>query len=312
MLTFSRTSIVETEPVDLESLAQEVASICQTTVGPEIDIRITNNDDSPIVMGDTTSLTQALLNLCINASDAMASKGEITIEIAQAEYDDPALSSHPDADSDDDYCRITVTDTGVGIDESIMERIFDPFFTTKPPGEGTGLGLSMVYNIARQHGGFLDVSSTPGEGASFHMYLTRARKSLLPPEPEERLPRGTGRIIVVDDEEIARTTIQGMLSEIGYSVSTATSGPEAIEMFTSTKEPFDLLVLDMVMPQMDGAETLRRIRDINDNVKVVVISGFMDSACISGLSGLEVSSFLRKPFTFMSLARAVHDSLKGK
>ena len=311
LLTFSRTSIIETEPVDLESLARKVASIGQSTFGSEIDIRITNKDDSPIVMGDTTSLTQALLNLCINASDAMASKGVITIEIAQVEYDDPAFSRHPHADGDEDYCRITVTDTGVGIDESIMERIFDPFFTTKPPGEGTGLGLSMVYNIARQHGGFLDVSSTPGEGASFHMYLTRARKSLLPPEPEERLPRGTGTILVVDDEEIARTTIQGMLSELGYRVSTATSGPEAIEIFTATDGAFDLLVLDMLMPEMSGSETLGRIREKNDNVKVVVTSGFMDSAGISGLAGLEVSSFLRKPFTFMALARAVHDTLKG-
>ncbi len=311
LLTFSRTSIIETEPVDLESLAREVASICQTTVGPGIEIQIANVDDSPIVMGDTTSLTQALLNLCINASDAMDSKGVITIKIAEVEYDDSTLSDHPDANNEDDYCRITVSDTGTGIDESIMEKIFDPFFTTKPPGEGTGLGLSMVYNIARQHGGFLDVSSPPGEGASFHLYLTRARKSLLPPEPEERLPRGTGTILVVDDEEIARSTIQGMLSELGYRVSTAMSGPEAIEMFTTTKGVYDLLVLDMMMPNMDGAETLRRIREINNDVKAVIISGFIDSAGISGLSDLEVSSFLRKPFTFLALARAVHDSMKG-
>jgi len=307
LLTFSRKTVIEAEPVDLNALARDVAAICSNTFGPGVVIRIDGTPEPLLVEGDSTSLTQALLNLCINGRDAIRGEGTLTIRVAQADPDDEALARHPAADTTEEYCMIQVSDTGTGIEEHLLSKIFDPFFTTKPPGEGTGLGLSMVYNIARQHGGFVDVQSTPGAGSSFSMFLTRARVSLLPPEPDEAdLPKGNGRILLVDDDKIVRATVQGMLSELGYEVVTAPDGVEGMRLFSAASPPFDLVLLDMVMPHIDGTETLRRIRKLDTRVKVIITSGYVDVGSTAGLSELGYSDFLNKPFTFAILARMVH------
>jgi len=192
----------------------------------------------------------------------------------------------------------------------VLDKIFDPFFTTKPPGEGTGLGLSMVYNIARQHGGFVTVRSEIGKGSLFEMFLTRARTSLLPPEPEDpRLPRGSGRVLVVDDDEMLRTTIQGMLSELGYEVVCCPDGASALVAVDEPGSLFDLVLLDVVMPEMDGVKTLEIMRARGVRVPVVITSGYMDGDSAAKLESQGVAGYLRKPFTFMSLAQAVHTTL---
>lgn len=310
LLTFSRKSVIEAEPLDLGRLASDVATICTNTFGSEISVKIVSPPIPVIVEGDRTSLTQALLNLCINARDSISGAGEITIDLGDVDLQDEEVFRHPSADNDEDYCRISVSDNGHGIDDETLGKIFDPFFTTKPPGEGTGLGLSMVYNIARQHGGFVAVKSSPGRGSTFTIYLTRGRVSLLPPETQgSDLPRGNERIMVVDDDRAVRSTLQGMLSELGYRVKIASNGQQATEIFSSANNQVDLIILDMMMPQVDGAETLRRIRALDKEVKVIITSGFVDVNQTSGLTELGFSDFLSKPFTFQTLARMVRSTL---
>jgi PAS domain S-box-containing protein len=311
LLTFSRTSNIETAPLDLNALVRDVANICRNTFGGGVDIAIAGTDAPLVVRGDATSLTQALLNLCINARDAMSSRGTLTIRVREVDPFDAALERHPSADPEEEYCCIEVEDTGVGMDEAVLEKIFDPFFTTKPPGEGTGLGLSMVYNIARQHGGFVAATSELGRGSRFEMFLTRARTSLLPPEPEDpRMPRGTGRVLVVDDDEMLRSTIRGMLSELGYEVVCCSDGLSALERMGAPDARFDVVLLDVVMPEMDGVRTLELMRERGVRVPVVITSGYMDGASAASLDRHGVAGYLRKPFTFMSLAQTVHATLR--
>lgn len=310
LLTFSRTSIVETAPLDLNTLARDVANICRNTFGAGVELSVVEADAPLIVRGDATSLTQALLNLCINARDAMSSRGALTIRVRDVEPAEVSLERQPSVEYDEDYCCIEVEDDGIGMDEAVLEKIFDPFFTTKPPGEGTGLGLSMVYNIARQHGGFVTVKSEVGRGSLFKMFLTRARASLLPAEPEDpHLPRGKGRVLVVDDDEMLRTTIHDMLSELGYEVTCCPDGATALARLAEPEARFDLVLLDVVMPEMDGVRTLELMRERGVRVPVVITSGYMDGTSAVSLDRHGVAGYLRKPFTFLSLAQTVRATL---
>ena len=310
LLTFSRKEVIEAEPLDLNELAMDVKTICSNTFGGSVRVEVVQPRSPVHVEGDRTSLTQAILNLCINGKDAIEGEGEISIEVAEVDPDDPVFVSHPAADQEEDYCKVTVRDSGLGMEAETLDKIFDPFFTTKPPGEGTGLGLSMVYNIARQHGGFVDVESAPGAGSAFSIYLTRGRVSLLPPEDQPSgLPKGTERILVVDDDRSVRSTLKSMLSELGYRVASASEGGEALEIFQREGGQFDLVILDMMMPQVDGTETLRRLRKLDSGVKVIITSGYVDAEQTIGLQELGFSNFLSKPFNFETLAKMVRDTL---
>jgi len=310
LLTFSRSKSIETTPIDLDALIEDVAGICRNTFGPNVAVVIEPARTTAIVEGDEMALTQALLNLCINASDAMQGSGQITIRIEAIGPEVVLVRRFPDVDPGQLYWCIEVEDNGVGIEPEMLDWIFDPFFTTKPPGEGTGLGLSMVYNIARQHGGFVDVSSTPGRGSVFKLFLTQARASLIPEaDSDELLPTGTGTVLVVDDDEIVRSTIAGMLVELGYEVVTAPSGRDAIRRVEARPDTIDLILLDMVMPYMDGAETLKQIRRRDAHVPVIITSGFWSEARAAEIADLAVSDFLRKPFSFRKLAIKVKDAI---
>jgi two-component system, cell cycle sensor histidine kinase and response regulator CckA len=311
LLTFSRTAVIETQPLDLNSLASDVAAICRNTFGGAVTIEVVGTPRPLVARGDPTSLTQALLNLSINARDAMPRGGRLSIRVREVGAEEMSAKRHPSVDAGEAYCCIEVADTGVGMDDGVLEKIFDPFFTTKPPGEGTGLGLSMVYNIARQHGGFVEVQSTIGEGSCFQMFLTRARTSLLPAEPEEpRMPRGTGRVLVVDDEEMLRATVKGMLVELGYDVVCAPDGTSALAALDAEGDRFDLVLLDIVMPVMDGVRTLELMRLRGIGVPVVISSGFMNGASAASLDRHDVAGYLRKPFTIAALARVVDAALR--
>ena len=247
--TFSDTQTIETAPVNLDTLTRDVATICRNTFGRGVSIRVESDDESLVVMGDATSLSQALLNLCINARDAMNGMGALTISVALVDTESSSLASHPEADPGEEYCLISVRDSGVGMSEKTMNKVFDPFFTTKPPGEGTGLGLSMVYTVAKQHGGFLDVTSQVGEGSCFYLYLTKARESLLPTATQEqRLPKGSGRVLVLDDDKIVRATVKGMLEELGYTVTVSVSGDRGKESLHDQADELDVVLMDMTLP----------------------------------------------------------------
>ncbi len=313
LLTFSRTSVIETQPLDLNVLAVDVASICRNTFGGGVAIEVAGTPRPLVARGDPTSLKQALLNLCINARDAMRGGGRLSIRVREVGWAELSAKRHPSVDPGEDCCCIEVADTGIGMDDSVLEKIFDPFFTTKPPGEGTGLGLSMVYNIARQHGGFVEVQSESGVGSCFRMFLTRARTSLLPPEPDEPVTqRGTGRVLVVDDDEMLRATIQGMLLELGYDVACAADGASALAALGAPDAGFDLVLLDIVMPEMDGGRTLEQMRARGIAIPVIIASGFMSDVDAAVVERHGVAGYLRKPFTFAALANAVHGVLVSR
>ncbi|MFO8073155.1 MAG: ATP-binding protein [Polyangia bacterium] len=311
--TFSRFEITESEPVDLVAVAEDVATICRNTFPGEIEIDVSFDVERAVVEADATTLTQALLNLCINSRDALGERGRIEIRIFEGSDKPEEKLSRLGIDTSVDLMTVEISDNGIGMDEETLERIFDPFFTTKSQGEGTGLGLSMVYNAVGQHGGIVDVESEPGRGTTFRILLPLGSASLVPEEIDtDELPRGSARVLVVDDDDVVRATVRGMLVELGYSVTLASSGEEAIELAKRREAPWDLVILDMVMPKIDGPETLRSLRAEMPDLAALVISGFWTEERARELKEMAVDAFLRKPFTFKDLATTVTEALAGK
>jgi len=312
LLTFSRTSVVEAEPLDLNTLAQDLAKLCRSTFDDNIKVTVSETDDQLTIEGDSTSLRQAVLNLCINAKDAMPNGGELNIAITPVESTHDLIAKIPDFDSKEEYCCISVSDTGTGMDDKTMEQIFDPLFTTKPDGKGTGLGLSMVFIIARQHGGCVDVISSPQKGSTFKIYLTQSRKSLLPaePVPDHTLIGGEGKILVVDDDASIRTTIKDMLTQLGYTVQTANNGIDALKKLAVPDNAIDLVLLDMVMPVMSGSETLQTLRKNGNNIRIIITSGFLDNNAFDDINKYQITDHLKKPFTYETLAKVLNKAIK--
>jgi CheY-like chemotaxis protein len=202
------------------------------------------------------------------------------------------------------YWDISVSDTGVGMDPKTLTKIFDPFFTTKTEGRGTGLGLSMVYNIIKQHNGIIDVYSQEGFGATFHIYLPVLEGPIHEEEIEKKMeiPQGEGLILVVDDEEVMRQTAGSILNECGYSVKMAENGEEAVRVFKKYKNEIKAVLLDMVMPRMSGQQTYIELIKIDKNVKVLLVSGFKQDERVEAILRMGVKGFMQKPYTLAALA----------
>ena len=211
------------------------------------------------------------------------------------------------------YVRLTVSDTGHGMDRGVMERIFDPFFTTKEPGEGTGMGLAMVHGIVKSHGGAITVHNDPGEGTMFHVYLPRLES---PTEPEEALtaepaPRGKERILFVDDEEQLVRMGQRMLERLGYSVTARTSSVEALEAFRAQPEKFDLVITDQTMPNMTGVELARELMRIRPDIPVILITGFSEAVTLEKAGRMDIREYIMKPVLLRDLGKAIRRVLDG-
>ncbi|MFO8073154.1 MAG: response regulator [Polyangia bacterium] len=304
LLSFSRSSPADIAAIDLREILDNAASICRNTFEDKIDLNVVDHPRPAVVEGDSTALIQALLNLCINSKDAMPSGGEISLRLEEVDSGDGIDMDRVDPERD--YWCIVVEDEGSGMTPEVQSRVFDPFFTTKPPGEGTGLGLSMVYSIATQHGGTATVESEPERGTTVRLYVARARTSVLPePEDTSDLPHGSGLILLVDDDDLVRATVSGMLTELGYEVVTAAGGEAALRLHKARKGRFDLLLLDLAMPRMDGEQTLSRLRERGSNVPVLVTTGFWSDRSAKNLEKLGIDGVLRKPFSLAQLAREV-------
>jgi nitrogen-specific signal transduction histidine kinase len=257
ILTFSRSSKIHAQPVSLKSVADDVLTILSRSIPDNITVVNTIPDEPPPVLGDPSQLSQVLLNLIINARDAMPDGGELRLEFA-TEFDPREIPEG--VENRDHMARITVSDTGTGIDPDIRPKIFDPFFTTKSKGKGTGLGLSTVYGILRNHKGGIEVNSAPGQGTMIEFYLPLADPSL-PPQEEATPPppraeaapdQGTAplTILIIDDEEVICNALRDGLSRMGYAVLTAESGERGIELYR--EQGADLIILDMIMQGLSG------------------------------------------------------------
>ena len=300
VLSFARGVEGERAVLQVKHPLNEVLKIAKDVFPRSIEIRTQLEGDLWPVSGDPTQLHQVFMNLVVNARDAMPNGGRLQVEAKNSEIDENYSRMQPDAQPGC-YVVITVADTGAGIPPGILPKIFEPFFTTKEIGKGTGLGLSTAAGIVRSHGGFLTVYSEPGKGSSFKVYLPAAEK---PTErraeapPRATLPQGKGEIIMVVDDEIAiREIIKVTLENNGYKVVTATDGTEAVALLAGQKRKPHVVMVDLMMPFMDGIATIRALQKLAPATKFVGISGLMDQARIGQLNEIGGVRFLAKPFT---------------
>jgi CheY-like chemotaxis protein len=257
---------------------------------------------------DPSQIEQVLLNLYVNAWQAMPGGGELYLQTENVMFDESY--SKPYKLSPGKYIKISVTDTGVGMDEATQERIFEPFFTTKKMGRGIGLGLASTYGIIKNHDGIINVFSQKGEGTTFDIYLPASEKEVI---EEKKLPeavlKGTETILLVDDEDIIVSIGEKILKRMGYDVITAKNGKEAIELYKENKARVDIVVLDMIMPEMGGGETYDRLKEINPNVRVLLSSGYSIEGQASEILKRGCDGFIQKPFRMRLLSRKIREVL---
>ncbi|MBN3885464.1 MAG: PAS domain S-box protein [Nostoc sp.] len=297
ILLFTRGSEREHTIVLVSQLLEDIKQIAQQTFPKFIDI---NTDIAPnigMVVGDSTELHQVLMNLAVNACDAMPNGGKFSISATKVFIDENYARMHIGA-TVNSYVKITVADTGVGINSEIIDLIFDPFFTTKDVGKGTGLGLSILMGIINSHGGFVEVASQVGSGTKFQVYLPSKEGSTSQVIDEVKLPIGQGELILVVDDEVAIAQITKVtLETYNYKVLTAQNGIEALALYTQHKDKIRLVLIDMMMPLMGGQTAISTLQIINPQVPIVAMSGLATAEALVQSTGIGIQGFLAKPFT---------------
>jgi PAS domain S-box-containing protein len=296
-----------------QHLIKEIIRVLEETLPKNIALKQSLSPDQATINGDPTQLQQVLMNLCVNARDAMPDGGTLTITTEIVHFDEHYARLNPDA-RPGPYVLITVSDTGVGIPADILNRIFDPFFTTKEQGKGTGLGLSTVQGIVRGHGGFINIYSEQGRGTQFRVYLPAnvSPQTAQTPAAPSALPTGHGEtILVVDDEESIREITSTTLERFGYKVLVASEGAEAVALYVDHKDEIAAVITDMMMPYMDGPTTIRALMKINPEIRIVASSGLADNERTVEAARLGVKVFLPKPYTAEKLLVAL-DGVIGK
>ena len=312
ILTFSRQSEQETQPLVIQYLAKEVLKMLRATLPTTIDIHQYLNSAST-VMADPTQIHQILMNLCTNAGHAMRETGGIlTVSLDDVVVGADDLPEHPDIPPGP-YQKLTVADTGPGIPRSIRDRIFDPFFTTKDKGEGTGMGLSVVHGIAKHHGGFVHLESSPGKGAEFHVFFPLF-EGPVKKETEEQpeLPSGCERILVVDDEPPIGKLTKRSLEKLGYTVETFTDSVQVLDRFAADADGYDLLITDLTMPKMTGLQLAAAVKGIREDLPVILTTGFSGNIDETDLAASGIVALIRKPLIKGDLAITVREVLDGK
>ncbi len=311
LLAFSRRQILQLRVINLNTVIADLDQMLRRLIGEDVELRLSLDPNLGMARADPTQIEQVIMNLAVNARDAMPQGGRLLIETCRAELDEFYAASHPDVQPGS-YTVIAVSDTGTGIPSEILPHIFEPFFTTKARDKGTGLGLSTVYGIVKQSGGTIYVYSEPGHGTTFKIYfplvedVTGLVRQL--PAPAA-VARGSEAILVVEDEQAVRTLIRNILEAHGYSVVEAHRGKEALEILQQRAEPVDLMITDVVMPEMSGRELAEFATVLAPRMKVLYISGYTDDAIVNhGVLGSGVP-FLQKPFTQEALTRKIRDLL---
>ena len=312
LLTFSRKVEVKLKPVDLNREVQRAVSLLMRTIPKMIRIDLDVAEGLHPINGDAGQLEQIILNLGTNAKDAMPEGGLLSVKTANVAIGWEDLKDQIDAGTPGEFVRLSVADTGAGMDEETKSHIFEPFFTTKDVGSGTGLGMAAVYGIVKNHGGWIDCRSTLGKGTVFDIYFPAlpGDSEIETPlsETETDIRGGTETILVVDDEPGIRETVMEILSDNGYRILTASNGEEALEVFRDHINQIDLVILDLGMPVMGGAVCFEQLREIRTDVRVIISSGYAaDAEAFARTS--KANSFLRKPFRMMQLLQTVRHVL---
>jgi two-component system cell cycle sensor histidine kinase/response regulator CckA len=324
LLAFSRRQTLRPQVLDLGDALSDLTMLLRRLIGEKVKLDLVHGRDLWPVKVDVSQFEQVIVNLAVNARDAMPDGGKLTVKTGNLTADESAQLSYKGMPAAD-YVRIDISDTGTGIPAEIVDKIFEPFFSTKEVGKGTGLGLSTVYGIVKQTGGFVYVDSTPGEGTTFRIFLPRHRPELEaqpeqvtnggakeaavePPKPRPDLT-GQGTILLVEDEDGLRSLNARGLRSRGYSVIEASNGIEAMEALEEKDGAVDLVVSDVVMPEMDGPTLLREMRKRNPNLKIIFVSGYAEEAFDKSLPENEQFAFLPKPFALAALVEKVKETM---
>ena len=311
LLAFSRNQSRHPQILNLNDTVVDMRGMLARLIGDDIELSYTTQADLGPTYAEPGHLQQIIMNLVVNARDAMPNGGKLSIETSNVSFDESRTLQHLDPSSES-YVMLAVCDTGVGMDADTCTRMFEPFFTTKESGKGTGLGLSTVYEIVKQAKGVVSVQSKPGHGTTIRVYLPRVRQSPSPPEAENTMisnMRGSETILVVEDEAAVRALVNRVLQMAGYRVLEASDGSEALRVFQDNAGKIDLVITDISMPRMSGNELIRHLSIKDPEIKALFISGYSDEAVLrNGAAGSRIT-FLRKPFTVENLLRAVRNAI---
>ena len=311
ILTFSRDVETNPKPINLNHQVQKARKLLYKTIPKMIQIETRLADDLNIVMADPTQIEQILLNLAVNARDAMPGNGKLTFETENCVLDENYCRLHRDV-RPGEYVALSISDTGKGMDREIQDRIFEPFFSTKKPGEGTGLGLAMVFGIVKKHDGHITCHSELGDGTTFRIYLPvikEGKTKLEVSTTREYAALGTETILLVDDEELIADLGKRILTQSGYRVLTANNGKEALQSYRQQKDEINLVILDMIMPMMGGKECLQELLKIDPYVKVLFASGYASGGRPRDATENGAKGFVSKPFNVQQLTRAVREAI---
>lgn len=307
LLGFARGGKYEIKPIDLDELVRESAAMFGRT-RKEIRINIRSEQEKIVVEADRGQIEQVLLNMYVNAWQAMPAGGDLFLQTGRTTLDEVFCGPHQIDPGR--YAKLSVTDTGIGMSPAVSRRIFDPFFTTKDKSRGTGLGLASAYGIIKNHGGAITVYSEVGRGTTFNIYLPASDKAVLRAEPAaRRLLQGSETILLVDDEAMIIDVGQAMLQRLGYRVLVCRGGQEAVEAVTAKGEAIDLVILDLIMPGMDGGKVFERIRAIRPRIPVILSSGYAINGQATEIMRQGCNGFLQKPFNISELSQKVRQVL---
>jgi PAS domain S-box-containing protein len=311
LLAFARKGKYQEMAVDMHQVIDEINVLLQRSIDRRITITMRLNAESTIVRGDASQLQNALLNMGLNARDAMPDGGTLTFSTMTAHLDKDFFREKRYSLPSGEYLAVQIRDTGMGMDPQVRERIFEPFFTTKARGKGTGMGLAAAYGTIKNHHGAIDVDTVKGKGSTFTVYipLDRAAKKDEGSEKPQTTVHGSGTILLVDDEDIIRTLGEEMLSVLGYTVITCENGKEALTYYREHWQSVDLVILDVVMPVMGGKETFMEMKKIDDNVKVLLASGYSIESDAADILNKGVKGFIQKPFTASALSGKIAEIL---
>jgi len=310
LLAFARRQILEPRNLSLHQSVADLTSMLESLLDKNIEVKTVLAPDLAIVRADPTQIEQILLNLCINARDAMPGGGRLVIETENVDIDDEYCRLHPYS-RPGRYARLTVSDTGTGMDAATLEHIFEPFFTTKEPGRGTGLGLATAFGIVKQHGGFLHVYSELGHGSVFHIYLpaVEAKPDLISKPEEEAARGGSETILLAEDHEGLRETARSTLEKLGYRVLPVPDGAAAVDLFRRQPDRIDLALLDVVMPHLNGPEAYALMEVVRPGLPVLFTSGYTSETPVFTEAQKRGLPILPKPYSPSQLARKVREAL---
>jgi PAS domain S-box-containing protein len=312
ILTFSRQGEQDFKPVQVKLVVEETLKLIRATFPSTIEIR-QDLQSNAAILGDQIKIHQVMMNLCTNAGHAMQKKGDVlSVSLSEIELDSNFIVKHFDI-TPGSYLKLSVSDTGHGMPPSYLEQIFDPFFTTKDKGQGTGMGLSMVHGIVKSHNGTIHVYSEPGEGSTFNVYLPIIEKQLEQHIKDETpIPTGTERILFVDDEESLADMGKQLLTSLGYNVTTRINSIEALELFKTQPDSFDLVITDLTMPNMTGDELAKKMMVIRPDIAVMLCTGFCTRITEEKSKSMGIKAFILKPLIRKDIAEVIRQVLDHK